>query len=58
MPFELSNAPTAFMDLINSIFKLYLDEFVVVYILFIRLFEDTRRACMPLKKSPGSIKKI
>ncbi|KAK8625716.1 hypothetical protein V6N13_056877 [Hibiscus sabdariffa] len=32
IPFGLRNALAAFMDLINRIFKLYLDNFVVVFI--------------------------
>src|SRR5262249_55586914 len=32
LPFGLTNAPSTFMDLINRIFKLYLDIFIIVYI--------------------------
>ena len=32
MPFVLTNATDAFMDLMNRVFKLYLDKFVTVFI--------------------------
>ena len=32
MPFELTNAPTTFMDLMHRVFQPYLDHFVVVFV--------------------------
>jgi hypothetical protein len=32
MPFELINAPVVFIDLMNQVFRLYLDKCVVVFI--------------------------
>ena len=32
MPFEITNAPATFMDLMNRVFKNYLDEFVIIFI--------------------------
>ena len=31
-PFGLTNAPTAFMDLMNHVFQLFLDRFVMMFI--------------------------
>lgn len=32
MPFRLTNAPAAFMDLMNQVFQLYLDLFLIVFV--------------------------
>lgn len=32
MPFGLTNEPVAFMDLMNRVFRQYLDQFVIVFI--------------------------
>ena len=38
MSFVLANAPAAFMDLMNSVFHPYLDQFVVLFIDDIRVY--------------------
>ena len=32
MPSELANAPTIFMDLMNRVFRPYLDQYMLVFI--------------------------
>ena len=42
MSFGLTNAPAAFMDLMNRVFHEYLDSFVIVFIDDILIYSKTK----------------
>ena len=41
IPFELTNAPAAFMDLMHRVFQPYLDQFVVVFVVDILIYSQS-----------------
>ncbi|GJV24174.1 putative reverse transcriptase domain-containing protein [Tanacetum coccineum] len=43
MPFGLTNAPTVFMDLMNRVYKPYLDKFMIVFIDNIMIYSKSKQ---------------
>ena len=46
LTFGLFNAPALFMDLMNSVFTLSLDKFVIIYLKGILMYNDNEREHM------------
>ena len=42
IPFKLTNAPAAFMDLMHRVFQPYLDKFVVVFVVDILIYSKSK----------------
>ena len=43
MSFGLTNAPTAFMDMMNRVFEDYLDKFVIIFIDNILIYSKAKK---------------
>ena len=43
VPFGLTNAPVAFMSLMNSVFQPYLDKFVIIFIDDIQIYSRSKQ---------------
>ena len=57
MSFRLTNAPAAFMDLMNRVYKEYLDKFVIVFIDDILIYSKTKEVCRTFKDCPSKTKR-
>ena len=40
MPFGITNAPTTFMSIMNSVFKKYIDKFVLIFLVDILVYSN------------------
>ena len=49
MPFGLTNTPAAFMDLISTVFRPYLDNFVVMFIDDILIYSKDKEYIIQLR---------
>ncbi|KAG8501159.1 hypothetical protein CXB51_003249 [Gossypium anomalum] len=58
IPFELTNASVAFMDLMNQVFQPYLDQFVVVFIDDILVYSKTEDEHDEHLRVPNNVSKI
>jgi len=47
-PFGLTNAPVAFMDLMNRVFRPYLDNFMVVFINDVVVYLGIKMSTQPI----------
>ncbi|XP_012458258.1 uncharacterized protein LOC105779054 [Gossypium raimondii] len=58
MPFDLTNSPAAFMDLMNRVFQPYLDQFVMVFIDDILVYSKTEDKHDKHLRVPKNVSKI